>query len=116
MHQFFHSGVCIEGIERWPGQINGAPTGAAVFSGDTERGNVKPKHVTSDKGDLRDFGACSAVIKDMLYAVNGSCENGGGHPAHGAASFTVEIARESAVAADLTLARLLRRSRRTKRQ
>jgi phage tail sheath protein FI len=77
MPEYLHPGVYIEEIERGPKPIEGVPTSTAAFIGETERGSVKPKLLTSYKDYLRSFGGTFGDEKYMPYAVNGFFENGG---------------------------------------
>ena len=56
MPEYLHPGVYIEEIERGPRPIEGVPTSTAAFLGETERGPIKPRMVTSYKDYQRWFG------------------------------------------------------------
>ena len=56
MPQYLHPGVYIEEIERGPRPIEGVPTSIPAFLGETERGPVTPRMVTSYRGYQRWFG------------------------------------------------------------
>ena len=56
MPEYLAPGVYIEEIERGPKPIEGVATSTAAFLGETERGPVKPRLVTSYNGYLRLFG------------------------------------------------------------
>lgn len=77
MPEYLTPGVYIEEIERGPRPIEGVPTSTAAFLGETERGPLRPKLVTSFKDYQRWFGNVFADGRYMPYAVNGFFENGG---------------------------------------
>ena len=77
MPEYLTPGVYIEEIERGPRPIEGVPTSTSAFLGETERGPVRPKLVTSYKEFERNFGGVFHREKFMPYAVNGFFENGG---------------------------------------
>lgn len=77
MPEYLTPGVYIEEIERGPRPIEGVPTSTAAFLGETERGPIKPRMVTSFKEYVRWFGGVFAEEKFMPYAANGFFENGG---------------------------------------
>ena len=56
MPEYLHPGVYIEEIERGPRPIEGVPTSTAAFLGETERGPIRPRLVTSYKDYQRWFG------------------------------------------------------------
>src|SRR6266851_1679964 len=77
MPEYLTPGVYIEEIERGPKPIEGVPTSTSAFLGETERGPIRPRLVTSFTEYNRWFGN---VFKDGRYmpqAVNGFFENGG---------------------------------------
>jgi phage tail sheath protein FI len=74
---YFYPGVYIEEIERGPVPIEGVPTSVAAFLGETDRGSVKPRLVTSYKEYVRWFGDVFDDNKFLPFAVNGFFENGG---------------------------------------
>jgi phage tail sheath protein FI len=78
MPQYLTPGVYVEEIERGPRPIEGVPTSIAAFIGETERGPIWPRLVTSYNDYKRWFGD---VFGNggyyMPYAVNGFFENGG---------------------------------------
>src|SRR5215469_5853050 len=76
MPQYLTPGVYIEEIERGPRPIEGVPTSIAAFLGETERGPIKPRMVTSYKDYVRWFGGVYARDKFLTYAVNGFFDNG----------------------------------------
>lgn len=77
MPEYLTPGVYIEEIERGPRPIEGVPTSTSAFLGETERGPIKPRLVTSYKEYQRWFGAVFDPNKFMPYAANGFFENGG---------------------------------------
>ena len=77
MPEYLTPGVYIEEIERGPRPIEGVPTSTAAFLGETERGAIKPRMVTSYKEYQRWFGGTFGDAKFMPYAANGFFENGG---------------------------------------
>ena len=78
MPEYLAPGVYIEEIERGPRPIEGVPTSTAAFIGETERGPIKPRLVTSYIEYKRWFGdVFGSREKYMPYAVNGFFENGG---------------------------------------
>ena len=77
MPEYLHPGVYIEEIERGPRPIEGVPTSTAAFLGETERGPITPRLVTSYKDYQRWFGGVFGDDKFLPYAVNGFFENGG---------------------------------------
>jgi phage tail sheath protein FI len=77
MAEYLTPGVYIEEIERGPRPIEGVPTSTAAFLGETERGAIKPRLVTSYKEYQRWFGGTFGDAKFMPYTVSGFFENGG---------------------------------------
>lgn len=77
MAEYLTPGVYIEEIERGPRPIEGVPTSTAAFLGETERGAIKPRMVTSYKEYQRWFGGTFGEARFMPYAVSGFFENGG---------------------------------------
>lgn len=77
MPEYLHPGVYIEEIERGPRPIEGVPTSTAALLGETERGTVTPRLVTSYKDYQRWFGDVFDANKYLPYAANGFFENGG---------------------------------------
>lgn len=77
MAEYLTPGVYIEEIERGPRPIEGVPTSTAAFLGETERGAIRPRMVTSYKEYQRWFGGTFGDGKFMPYVVNGFFENGG---------------------------------------
>jgi phage tail sheath protein FI len=77
MPEYLPPGLDIEEIERGPRPIEGVPTSTAAFLGETERGSVKPRLVTSYRDYQTWFGDVCGADKFLPYAVNGFFENGG---------------------------------------
>lgn len=77
MPEYLTPGVYVEEIERGPRPVEGVPTSTTVFLGETERGPIKPRLVTSYKEFQRWFGRVFGDSKFLPYAVNGLFENGG---------------------------------------
>lgn len=82
MPEYLAPGVYVEEIERGPKPIEGVATSTAAFLGETERGPVVPRLVTSYNQFVRLFGS---VFKDedgndnkyMPHTANSFFENGG---------------------------------------
>jgi phage tail sheath protein FI len=77
MPEYLAPGVFIEEIERGPRPIEGVATSTAAFLGETERGQTRPRLVTSTNEYLRHFGGAFGDNKYMPYAVSGFFDNGG---------------------------------------
>jgi len=77
MPEYLHPGVYVEEIERGPRPIEGVPTSTAAFLGETERGPIRPRLVTSYNEYRRMFGGVFRSNAYMPYAANGFFENGG---------------------------------------
>lgn len=77
MPEYLAPGVYIEEIERGPKPIAGAATSTAAFLGETERGGVRPRLITSYNEYLRLFGDVFADGKYLPYAVKAFFDNGG---------------------------------------
>jgi uncharacterized protein len=77
MPEYLAPGVYIEEIERGPKPIEGVATSTAAFLGETARGPLKPRFITSYSEYLRLFGSVFAVGKYMPYAIKGFFDNGG---------------------------------------
>jgi phage tail sheath protein FI len=77
MPEYLTPGVYIEEIERGPRPIEGVPTSTAAFLGETERGPLRPRLVTSYVDYRRWFGGPFRDARYMPHAVNGFFENGG---------------------------------------
>src|SRR5215467_14113940 len=97
MPEFLRPGVFIEEIERGPRPIEGVPTSTAAFLGETERGPLRPKLLTSYNDYRRWFGGVFAEGRYMPYAANGFFENGGKR------LYACRIVSEDAVPATLDL-------------
>jgi len=77
MPQYFTPGVYVEEIERGPRPIEGVPTSIAAFLGETERGPLRPRLLTSYNDYKRYYGGIFDPAKFAPYAVNGFFQNGG---------------------------------------
>lgn len=77
MPEYLAPGVFVEEIERGPKPIEGVATSTAAFIGETERGGVKPKLITSYGAYLREFGDVFGDGKYMPHAVKNFFDNGG---------------------------------------
>ncbi len=77
MPEYLAPGVYIEEIERGPKPIEGVATSTAAFLGETERGPIKPRLVTSYNDYLRTFGDIYADDKFLPFAARGFFDNGG---------------------------------------
>ena len=77
MPEYLHPGVYIEEVERGPRPIEGVPTSTSALLGETERGPLKPRLVTSYKDYKRWFGGTFGRDKFLPYTANGFFENGG---------------------------------------
>jgi phage tail sheath protein FI len=77
MPQYFTPGVYVEEIERGPRPIEGVATSTAAFLGETERGLILPRLVTSYNDYTRWFGGVFDATKFMPYASFGFFDNGG---------------------------------------
>jgi len=77
MPEYLTPGVYIEEIERGPKPIEGVPTSTSAFLGETERGSIRPRLVTSYTEYNRWFGGVFADGRYMPHAASGFFENGG---------------------------------------
>jgi phage tail sheath protein FI len=77
MPVYLTPGVYVEEIERGPRPIEGVPTSTAAFLGETERGPLRPRLVTSYNDYKRWFGGPFLRDRYMPQAVSGFFENGG---------------------------------------
>lgn len=77
MPEYLHPGVYIQEIDLGPRPIEGVPTSTAAFLGETERGPLTPRLVTSYSEYERSFGGVFHPRKFMPHAINGFFENGG---------------------------------------
>ncbi|WP_374476772.1 phage tail sheath family protein [Zoogloea sp.] len=97
MPEYLAPGVFIEEIERGPRPIEGVPTSTAAFLGETERGPIRPRLVTSYSEYRRWFGGTFGDGKYMPYATSGFFENGGSR------LYVCRIVPEDAEAAELDI-------------
>jgi phage tail sheath protein FI len=104
MPEYLAPGVYIEEIERGPLPIEGVPASVAAFLGETERGPVTPRMVTSYKEFQQWFGGTFATDKFMPYAVAGFFENGGRR------LFVCRVATAGATPAEASFGQLLVRA------
>jgi phage tail sheath protein FI len=72
-----YPGVRIEEINPGPRPIEGVPTSTAAFLGETERGPLRPRLVTSYAEYQRWFGAVFLSDRYLPHAARGFFENGG---------------------------------------
>jgi hypothetical protein len=77
MPEYLQPGVYIKENDRGPRPIEGAPTSTAAFLGETERGPITPRLVTSYRDYQRWFGGVFGSDKFMPYSVDRFFENGG---------------------------------------
>ena len=77
MPEYLAPGVFIEEIERGPKPIEGVATSTAAFLGETARGTLKPRLITSYADYLRYFGDILDGGMYMPYAVKAFFDNGG---------------------------------------
>jgi phage tail sheath protein FI len=77
MAEYLRPGVFIEEIERGPRPIEGVPTSTAAFLGETERGPIRPRLVTSYGDYQRWFGGVFSPDRFVPFAAAGFFENGG---------------------------------------
>ncbi len=77
MAEYLAPGVYIEEIERGPKPIEGVPTSTAAFLGETERGPVQPRLVTSFNEYRRWFGSVFDDSKYLPNAMASFFDNGG---------------------------------------
>jgi phage tail sheath protein FI len=77
MPTYLTPGVYVEEIERGPRPIEGVPTNIAAFIGETERGSLLPRRVTSYNEYIRWYGNVFASGKYMPYAAAGFFLNQG---------------------------------------
>jgi phage tail sheath protein FI len=78
MPEYLTPAVYIEEIDRGPRPIEGVPTSTAAFLGETERGPITPRLITSYAEYQRWFGdVFGQRDRFMPYAANGFFENGG---------------------------------------
>jgi phage tail sheath protein FI len=77
MPEYLAPGVYIEEIEPGPRPIEGVPTSTAAFLGETERGPLRPRPITSLNEYRRWFGGLFADGRYMPQSVSGFFANGG---------------------------------------
>lgn len=77
MAEYLAPGVYIEEIERGPKPIEGVPTSTAAFLGETERGPLEPRLVTSFNEFRRYFGNVYDADQYLPYAMASFFDNGG---------------------------------------
>jgi uncharacterized protein len=77
MPVYLSPGVYVEEIERGPRPIEGVATSVAAFLGETERGPLRPRLVTSYNEYRRSFGDIFKDERYMPHSVSGFFENGG---------------------------------------
>ena len=77
MPQYFTPGVYIEEIERGPRPIEGVATSTAAFLGETERGPLRPRLLTSYNDYKRYYGGIFLPNRYAPYSVSGFFDNGG---------------------------------------
>jgi len=77
MPDYLAPGVYVEEIGRGPPPIEGVTTSTAAFIGETERGPLRPRLVTSYRDYRRWFGETLAGERFLPDAVSGFFENGG---------------------------------------
>lgn len=77
MPEYLAPGVYVEEIERGPKPIEGVATSTAAFLGETRRGPLLPRLVTSYGEYIRYFGEIFDPAKFMPYAVKTFFDNGG---------------------------------------
>ena len=77
MPEYLAPGVVVEEIERGPQPIQAAATSTAAFLGETERGPLSPRLVTSYGEYLRTYGNVLEHSQYLPYAVKAFFDNGG---------------------------------------
>jgi phage tail sheath protein FI len=77
MPEYLAPGVYVEEIERGPKPIEGVATSTVAFLGETERGPIKPRFISSYGEFLRLFGEVYNPGKYLPYAVKSFFDNGG---------------------------------------
>ena len=77
MPEYLAPGVYVEEIERGPKPIEGVATSTVAFLGETERGPIKPRFISSYGEFLRLFGEVYDAGKYLPYAVKSFFDNGG---------------------------------------
>ena len=77
MPEYLAPGVYVEEIERGPRPIEGVPTSTAAFLGETERGPLRPRLVTTFGEYTRWFGSVFLPDRFMPHTAAGFFANGG---------------------------------------
>ena len=77
MTEYHHPGVYVEEIDSGARPIEGVPTSTAAFLGETERGPLTPRLISSYAEYERAFGGVFHATKYMPHAISGFFENGG---------------------------------------
>lgn len=77
MSQQLHPGEFVDEVVRGPLPIEGVPTSIVAIFGETERGSISPRLVTSYADYIRWFGHAFDEPKYLPDALNGFFENGG---------------------------------------
>lgn len=77
MPEYLAPGLYIEEIERGPTPIEGVATSTVAFIGETAKGPVKPRFITSYNEYIRYFGDIYDSGKYLPYAVKAFFDNGG---------------------------------------
>jgi phage tail sheath protein FI len=77
MPEYLAPGVYVEEIERGPRPIEGVPTSTAAILGETERGPLRPRLVTSFGEYSRWFGSVFLSDRFLPHAASGFFDNGG---------------------------------------
>lgn len=75
--EYLAPGVFIEEVEKGPKPIEGVSTSTAAFLGETSRGPVRPRLITSYNDYLRLFGNVFRAGQYMPHAVKSFFDNGG---------------------------------------
>lgn len=77
MPEYLAPGVYVEEVERGPKPIEGVSTSTSAFLGETERGQIRPRLVTSYNEFIRWFGDVFGDGQYMPHAASGFFDNGG---------------------------------------
>ncbi len=96
MAEYLAPGVYIEEIERGPKPIEGVPTSTSAFIGETERGPVQPRLVTSFNEYRRWFGNVFSDDQYLPYTMASYFDNGGKR------CYVARVCGKDAVAASVT--------------
>jgi phage tail sheath protein FI len=97
MPEYLAPGVFVEEIERGPKPIEGVATSTAAFLGETERGPMQPRLVTSYGEYIRLFGEVFKEGAYLPHAVKAFFDNGGKR------IYIARVAGDGAVVATKTL-------------